>query len=59
VWIVGVSITVALLAIDVVSSIDEDRDINSVHARMKLALFSFLVGIGAKALKIVMHMIGL
>ena len=58
-WIIGVSISIALLAIDAVSSVDSDKDINSVHARMKLALFSFLIGIGAKALKIVMHMIGL
>ena len=58
-WIIGVSISIALLAIDVVSSVDADKDTRCVHMRMKLALFSFLVGVGAKALKIVMHMIGL
>ena len=58
-WIVGVSISIALIAIDIIFSIDVDRDISSVHARMKIALFSFLAGIGAKALKIVMHIIGL
>lgn len=58
-WIVGVSISIALVAFDVVSSIDVDRDINNVHMRMKLAMFTFLVGAGAKALKIVMHIVGL
>lgn len=58
-WIIGVSISIALLAIDAVSSVDSDKDINGVHTQMKLALFSFLAGTGAKALKIVMHMIGL